>query len=85
MKAFIAAMICAAAIGVGGVLCAPYATGDGRRRIFNKRRARRRPRTQSSRDELNQVSFMARYGSDARSHPFRLLPKTFAAELVFRQ
>ena len=52
MKAFIAAVICAAAIGVGGVLCAPYATGDGRRRIFNKRRARRRPRTQSRRDEL---------------------------------
>ena len=52
MKAFIAAVICAAAIGVGGVLCPPYATGDGRRRIFDKRRARRRPRTQSRRDEL---------------------------------
>jgi len=40
-----------------GVLCPSYATGDGRRCIFDKRHARRRPRTQSRRGELEPSIF----------------------------
>ena len=74
MKAFIAAVICAAAIGVGAlyVLQAQQETVDVA--FSTRRRARRRPRTQSRRDKLEEASFETRYGADARSAGrFRLL------------
>ena len=77
MKAFIAAVICAAAIGVGGsyVLHTQQETVDV---AFSTSAARvGDPGHNLVGMNWNQVSFMARYGGDARSRRHLDCSKTF--------